>query len=203
MKAPGSHPGAKSVTFPSERNQTLNTIMTAPPPPRVRVGDSDPSVPEALRRVRNAHRERPQFPTIPGLGLRHRDRGFVARMIASPGTLRAVRQLAGTVPVEYGADRDLAENAQLIVSELVTNAAQACGDGTLLKVELYVTDDGITLAVHDSRGDLLPTRRATVSDDAECGRGLMLLDMLAPGWIVEPSRLGKQLRCHITAGGAR
>jgi len=175
--------------------------MTAPPPPRVHAEDSDPSIPEALRRVRQAHQERPQLTTVPGLHPRHRVRGFVAQMIANADTLSAVRRLVGTVPMEYGADSEAAETAELVVSELVGNAVRACGDGTVLVVEASATDTGIEVAVHDPRGDLLPTRRETVSDDAECGRGLQLLDVLAPGWIIEPSPLGKQIRCHIRAAG--
>ncbi|MGR3935225.1 ATP-binding protein [Streptomyces sp. BRA346] len=155
------------------------------------------SVPEALRRVRHAHQERPQLPTVPGLHPRHLVRGFVAQMIANAETVSAVRRLVGTVPVKYGADQDTAETAQLVVSELIGNVVRACGDGTVLVVEASATDTGIEVAVHDARGDLLPTRRETVNDDAECGRGLQLLDVLAPGWTVEPSPLGKEIRCQI------
>ncbi|WP_137970505.1 ATP-binding protein [Streptomyces antimycoticus] len=177
-------------------------MMTAPPPPRVHVGDSDPSVLEALHRVRHAHQERPQLPTVPGLHARHRVRGFVAQLTAGADTLSALRQLVGTVPVAYGAHRELAETAQLVVSELVSNAVRACGDGTLLLVEVSSTDTGIAIAVHDSAGDQLPQRRETAMDNdaTESGRGLLLLDVLAPGWTAVSSPLGKQVRCHIQKG---
>ncbi|WP_445520969.1 ATP-binding protein [Streptomyces sp. NEAU-174] len=179
--------------------------MTAPPPPRVHAGDSDPSIPEALHRVRHAHQERPQLPTVPGLHVRHRVRGFVAQMTASPVTLSVVRQLVGTVPVVYGADSEAAGTAQLVVSELISNAVRACGDGSLLVVEVHATSGGgIALAVHDPAGHQLPTRCTAVmdSDVTESGRGLLLLDVLAPGWRVERSPLGKQLRCHIRGASA-
>ncbi|WP_246096258.1 ATP-binding protein [Streptomyces botrytidirepellens] len=120
-------------------------------------------------------------------------------MIANEDTLAAVRRLVGTVPVAYGADVEAAETAKLVVSELVSNAVRACGDGTLLVVEACATTTCITVAVHDSRRDLLPTRRTAVSDDAECGRGLALFDVLNVDWTVEPSPLGKQVRCHVPA----
>ncbi|GAA1143358.1 hypothetical protein GCM10009577_79200 [Streptomyces javensis] len=179
--------------------------MTAPPPPRVHAGDSDPSIPEALHRVRQDRQERPHLPTVPGLHARHRVRGAVAQVSASPVTLSAVREMVGTVPVAYGADHETAEAAQLVVSELVSNAVRACCPDALLVVEVQTTLDGcITLAVHDPDGDHLPQRRVTAmdNDDTESGRGLLLLDVLAPGWIVERSPLGKQVRCHIRGASA-
>ncbi|MEV6133206.1 ATP-binding protein [Streptomyces violaceusniger] len=158
---------------------------------------------EALRRVREKRSELPQLPSVPGLRVRRHVRGVVARMTASAVTLGAVRELVGTVPVECGADRKAAENAQLVVSELIGNAVRVCGDGVQLLVEAYAAaDGGVTVIVRDPRGDLLPTRRKTAmdSDDAECGRGLHLLDVLAPGWTVGRLPIGKQIRCHIEKG---
>lgn len=94
MKAPGRNPGADSVEFIG-RNATLNTIMTAPPPPRAHGGDSDPDPDEALRRVREKRSEVPQLPSVPGLCVRRHVRGVVARMTASAITLGAERELVG------------------------------------------------------------------------------------------------------------
>ncbi|MGW7620766.1 ATP-binding protein [Streptomyces antimycoticus] len=180
-------------------------MMTAPPPPRVHAGDSDPSLIEALHRVQQDRQERPQLPTVPGLHVRHRVRGAVAQVIADADTLSAVRQLVGAVAVAYGADREAAETARLVVSELLSNALRACGTDVPLVVEVdAASDGGITLAVHDPAGDQLPQRRGTAMDsgDTESGRGLLLLDVLAPGWTVERSPLGKQVRCHIQSASA-
>ncbi len=78
---------------------------------------------------------------------------------------------------------------------------RACGDHVPLVVEVYLTGHGIQVNVHDPAAEL-PLRRSTVamdSDTAESGRGLGLLDMLAPGWESAPSPVGKQIRCHIDA----
>ncbi|MDX3232528.1 ATP-binding protein [Streptomyces sp. ME19-01-6] len=175
--------------------------MTPPPTLEAHPGHSDPSTREALRRARLDRQERPQLPPVRGLFPRHRARGFVAQMAASDDALSAVRKLTATVPVQYGADSATAEAAELVVSELISNAVKACGDGTLLFVEVHVTDASITVAVHDSRGDLPLDRSEAAMDsaEAESGRGLYLLDVLAPGWTVAPSPIGKQVRCQVRA----
>ncbi|MGW3563553.1 ATP-binding protein [Streptomyces sp. NPDC000941] len=125
-------------------------------------------------------------------------------MTASATTARAIRQMTAEVPVAYGADQETAENAMLVVSELISNADRACGPDALLFVEVYATDTGIAVTVHDPRGDLLPTRSTAAMDssEAESGRGLRLLDELAPGWTTACSPIGKQIRCHVRPLGA-
>ncbi|MER5465546.1 ATP-binding protein [Streptomyces sp. NPDC002668] len=110
-----------------------------------------------------------------------------------------MRGLTVTVLMAYGADRESAATAQLVVSELVGNAKRACGDHVPLVVEVYVTAFGIAVTVHDPVPELLPHRSDVEMDsaDAESGRGLALLDVLAPGWCIECSMVGKQIRCHI------
>lgn len=83
-----------------------------------------------------------------------------------------------------------------MLSELVGNAVRACGPRAPLVVDVYTGRDGITVAVHDPAADLLPHRTAA-GELAESGRGLVLLDLLAPGWTVERSPVGKQIRCRL------
>ncbi|WP_150135636.1 ATP-binding protein [Streptomyces hyaluromycini] len=68
-------------------------------------------------------------------------------------------------------------------------------------VEVYVTSYGIALNVHDPDPGVLPRRRAIPLDSAEAegGRGLGLVDLLAPGWHVRCSAIGKQVRCRVPA----
>ncbi|MFE7077226.1 ATP-binding protein [Streptomyces sp. NPDC057620] len=104
------------------------------------------------------------------------------------------------MPRAYGVDPDLGESAEMVVSELLGNAVRACGDHVALIVEVCVTGCGVQVNVHDP-ADRLPCRSAVVmdSDSAESGRGLGLLDVLAPGWDVVSSPVGKQIRCRIDA----
>jgi hypothetical protein len=64
---------------------------------------------------------------------------------------------------------------------------------------VYVTSTGVAVNVHDPAPEQLPRRQEVALDstEAESGRGLPLLDLLAPGWTVEHSPIGKQIRCHL------
>ncbi|MGP3950977.1 ATP-binding protein [Streptomyces sp. 7N604] len=138
--------------------------------------------------------------SVPGCYLRrHRDCGFVAHITVSKPVLSTVRRLTARVLVACGVGQETAGTAQLIVSELVANAVRACGDHVPLVVEVYRTSTGVAVNVHDPVPELLPRRSevAMDSDDAESGRGLLLLEALAPGWTVEHSLIGKQIRCHL------
>ncbi|WP_234379835.1 ATP-binding protein [Streptomyces caniscabiei] len=163
---------------------------------------------DMLRRARLADAGRPavrpELPVVvPGLYVRHREGGFTAHITASRTTFSEVRRLTATVPVVYGVDQEAVDAAQWVVSELLGNAVRACGDHVPLIVEVYATGRGVVVSVHDPVGELLPIRRSVAmdSDDAESGRGLDLLDVLAPGWRVVPTPLGKQICCHV--GGTK
>nr|WP_240437264.1 ATP-binding protein [Streptomyces scabiei] len=146
--------------------------------------------------------DRPVLPaSVPGFHLRHRAGGFVAHVTASEFAFSTVRGLTVSVPMAYGASQATADTAEWLVSELLGNAVRACGDHVPLVVEVYVTGRSVQVNVHDPAADLLPHRSAVAmdSENAESGRGLGLLDMLAPGWDVVPSPIGKQIRCHIDA----
>jgi anti-sigma regulatory factor (Ser/Thr protein kinase) len=142
--------------------------------------------------------QQPALPaSVVGLYLRNRPGGFTAHITASEHSLATVRHLTADVLQFHGADMESAGTAQLVLSELVGNAVRACGPHAPLVVEVYSNRDGITVAVHDPAPDLLP-HRTVAGDLAESGRGLVLLDLLAPGWSVDRSPVGKQIRCRLT-----
>jgi hypothetical protein len=146
--------------------------------------------------------DRPVLPaSVPGFHLRHRAGGFVAHITASESVFSTVRGLTVSVPMAYGAGQATADTAEWLVSELLSNALRACGDHVPLVVEVYVTGRSVQVNVHDPAANVLPHRSAVAmdSDIAESGRGLGLLDMLAPGWDVVSSPVGKQIRCRIDA----
>lgn len=82
----------------------------------------------------------------------------------------------------------LSENAELLVTELVSNAARHAGCQT---IRLYTTFDGVVVrvAVRDS-SRTMPVRIHT-DRDAESGRGLHLVHRLSHRWGAEPQPLGK------------
>jgi anti-sigma regulatory factor (Ser/Thr protein kinase) len=141
----------------------------------------------------------PPHPNTRGYYLRYRAEGFVAHICASAAALHAVRRLTAEVLRRRGITPDAADTAQLVVSELVGNSVRACGDHVPVVVEVYVTSFGVAVNVHDPDPGALPRPGGTALDSAvaEAGRGLGLLDLLAPGWHVRRSAIGKQVRCRV------
>ena len=94
------------------------------------------------------------------------------------------------------ADWDLdavGELAELLVSELVTNALRHASRPTTVAVLLL--DEIVTLAVSDADTPLPRLRK--VSDADEGGRGLQLVSMLAARWGARPTPDGKVVWCDL------
>ncbi|WP_329175158.1 ATP-binding protein [Streptomyces sp. NBC_01477] len=77
----------------------------------------------------------------------------------------------------------LMDEAQLVVSELVTNALRY-GQGAEIEFRLVITLQGMLLAVNDG-SDSRPQLRV-VDDSSETGRGLFLVAAVADDWGVSP-----------------
>ena len=105
----------------------------------------------------------------------------------SPGRARAqLRQFLRSLRVEEG----VVEDAELLVTEMVTNAVLHAKTTVILEVE--VDGERVGVAVTDRSDRPLQPRRP--SSDAVTGRGLTILDELAPGWSVEHHDRGKTVR---------
>ncbi|MEV5608960.1 ATP-binding protein [Streptomyces sp. NPDC052225] len=90
-----------------------------------------------------------------------------------------------------GRTGDGAADAELVVSELVTNAARV-QDGHC-RMSLRLDAGELTVEVHDD-GPGMP-RMAPASETAESGRGIALVHALANRWSVQPHpRGGKTVR---------
>ncbi|WP_406197354.1 SpoIIE family protein phosphatase [Kitasatospora sp. NBC_01560] len=98
---------------------------------------------------------------------------------------------------------ELVDTAELLASELVTNAIRHTDRDAMFTARLYreaVADGGrarLRVEVEDE-SDLWPTRR-TPGEQASSGRGLMLVEALADGWGVEPRGSGKRMWFELTA----
>ncbi|OPF80045.1 hypothetical protein VT50_0215015 [Streptomyces antioxidans] len=89
----------------------------------------------------------------------------------------------------WGIDQDTRDSAELIVSELFTNAVRHTSSedvrcslqliGTRLRLE--VADQGCARTVPEAR---------SVSADQEGGRGLMLVEAMSEAWGVRPNQGG-------------
>ncbi|MFF9221852.1 ATP-binding protein [Streptomyces viridosporus] len=115
--------------------------------------------------------------------------------------VRMARRLAAA-RLRYCGLEPLIDDATLIVSELVTNAIQH-GDGAQVTFTMTVRGGLLHLAVHDETPGQPVT--CTAEDDAECGRGLFLVDRLAAahGGTWGTSDDGATTWCCLTVPGGR
>ncbi|MFC4036378.1 ATP-binding protein [Streptomyces polygonati] len=113
------------------------------------------------------------------------DRLALAATTSAVGRARAFADLAGA----KWEDPKLVEDLLVVVSELVTNAVKALdavshdagGIGALVAVELVRLDDCVLVEVSDTAPGL-PALSDAEDPDAEGGRGLLMVEVLAAGW---------------------
>ncbi|WP_445548306.1 ATP-binding SpoIIE family protein phosphatase, partial [Frankia sp. CiP1_Cm_nod1] len=84
----------------------------------------------------------------------------------------------------------VADDALLLVSEVVTNAVLHARSDLVLRV--HQEGDRLRVSVDDREGTRMPRRR-TSGDDRESGWGLMIVDVIARGWGVETTGDGKRV----------
>jgi two-component sensor histidine kinase len=93
----------------------------------------------------------------------------------------------------WGEPAALADVAELVVSELVTNAVRYGAGAVTLQLSRH--HDGVVVEVGDE-GAGTPRRRRSGADD-EGGRGLLLVGALAAGWGVRQAGAGKVVWCRL------
>jgi anti-sigma regulatory factor (Ser/Thr protein kinase) len=80
----------------------------------------------------------------------------------------------------------IAEDAELIVSELVTNAIEATADDmSMISLRLFADNEHLLIMVWDGSQQMPATRRA-LPDDIH-GRGLMIVEALSKACGAAPS----------------
>ncbi|GAA3372856.1 hypothetical protein GCM10020367_30330 [Streptomyces sannanensis] len=105
---------------------------------------------------------------------------------AVPTAVREGRTYLGKVLASWDCAQ-AADDARLLVSEVITNAVQhACGP---LGLHMRRTPTELTVEISDCSTRLPQPRLATA--DEESGRGLVLVDTLADSWGVRPTDEGK------------
>ncbi|SEC99598.1 ATP-binding protein [Streptomyces sp. 2231.1] len=118
-----------------------------------------------------------------------------------PVSVRRARRLVTAQLAEW-AVADLADTAELLVSELVTNALRHTRGP--LRLNLRLRDSRLMCEVEDTES-AGPVRNV-VGPDAEGGRGTELLDVLAGAWGTERTATGKsvwfELHCEDGSAGA-
>jgi anti-sigma regulatory factor (Ser/Thr protein kinase) len=109
------------------------------------------------------------------------------RLPATSASPRAARRFVGTALRRCEIDVATVEAAQLLVSELVTNAIVHTSSEVRLSVSIQ--GDAIRVEVTD-RGDGVAQLRM-VDSDSTGGRGLGIVDGIARAWGSDPRREGK------------
>lgn len=126
------------------------------------------------------------------IGLPQRGKVSLAAFAAMPSAPSLARHHAVAVLRKWDLPSDIIETTELLVSELVTNALNACGTNPMPQ-EIDGPDavEGISLALrllHDrlvmevSDNDPNPPVPALAAADSESGRGLMLIQALTKEW---------------------
>jgi anti-sigma regulatory factor (Ser/Thr protein kinase) len=116
-----------------------------------------------------------------------------ADLRAVPEVRRALRDLLG-----HWGEPGSAEVAELLTSELVTNALIHTDDGAV--VTATVAPARLRVEVRDfTTGPTEPHARAA-SDDSTHGRGLVLVQSLADAWGVRAHELGKVVWFELDGG---
>jgi serine phosphatase RsbU (regulator of sigma subunit)/anti-sigma regulatory factor (Ser/Thr protein kinase) len=108
--------------------------------------------------------------------------------------LSSVRQARSLIrdPLKRWGLEDLIDSSELLVSELVTNAIRYANGEVLLR--LILEPDSLTCEVHDS-SPALP-RVLQADKDAENGRGLHVVSLIASKWGVRRTAGGKVVWCE-------
>ncbi|MEW1723131.1 ATP-binding protein [Streptomyces sp. NPDC093109] len=119
---------------------------------------------------------------------------YVLAVERYPCTAVAVPQARAIAARAYApypwVDHDI---VKLLVSETVTNAVLHAGGGAFDLICHAPRHRTVRIEVHDRGETTLPTRRRPHGAWDQHGRGLELLDALAPGWSVVRTLTGKGL----------
>ena len=114
---------------------------------------------------------------------------------ALPGAVPCARLHTRHVLWEWGL-ASLADSTELLVSEMITNAVQVSHAMTQAAVRLWLVSDQAQVMVLAWDASPLPPERADPGEDAENGRGLLLVDAISEqwGWYFPGEHIGASAR---------
>lgn len=120
-----------------------------------------------------------------------------ATLAAEGGSCARARQLVREAATSWDLSEDLADDAQLVVTELVSNGIDHA-EGPL-ELTVRRTNKGMFIEVCD-RSPLLPQVRPVDPNSAR-GRGMQLVAALSARWGTEPNAHGKAVWAELAANG--
>lgn len=106
---------------------------------------------------------------------------------ATPGSSARARQVVAEAASAWGLSEDAAEDAALVVTELVSNAVDHAEGSVGLTVSR--TDSGLRIEVADNSPT--PPEQKPIQVDSARGRGLIIVAALSTSWGTEPRAGGK------------
>lgn len=107
--------------------------------------------------------------------------------VRAPGNARRlVRAMLGTWELETHVD-----DAQLLISELITNVLQHAPGADSLELQVSATEAALRIALADG-SSIKPVVRE-LTDDRPSGRGMYIVEVLASRWGVEEREGGKRV----------
>ncbi len=136
----------------------------------------------------------------------HRPNGALPISMRIPGGADAPGRARGLTSHHLaGVDRGMASDAELIVSELVTNSVRHAGAGSdrMVTVGLALLDRYLRITVTDPGSHLEPRLLAATADGLG-GHGLRLVEQLSAAWGVGRDAVGAtQVWCDLVLDPGR
>ncbi|MEU1790939.1 ATP-binding protein [Streptomyces sparsogenes] len=121
-------------------------------------------------------------------------RRCVLPFTAEPPQLALLRHTVRAQLAAWGMS-PLADEAQLVVTELASNVIKHVGEGTAATLVLDVDADQLRVELHDKSQS--EPRWLPAGCDEECGRGLHLLVGMAAAWGTIRTAAGKAVWCEL------
>lgn len=116
-------------------------------------------------------------------------------LTAEGGSCARARQVVREAAASWGLSEDLADDAQLIVTELVSNGIDH-GEG-LITLTVSRRADGMLVEVHDESAKQPLVR--PVDPSSARGRGMQLVQALSKRWGTTPDGRGKVVWAELKA----
>jgi anti-sigma regulatory factor (Ser/Thr protein kinase) len=144
----------------------------------------------------------PDIHQRPDHGTWFRQVKLAARPSAAPWARRVLRQMLREWQLET-----ISDTALLLVSELITNAAKASGNGTcqdclnqqMIALTVRLTDTSLLMEVWDA--DPAPPVLQEADLTSDCGRELLMVDILSDSWGHHAADGGKVVWCELAFPG--